>query len=225
MLLRQRQEIQKVLHGQNRLNPASIFSAMVAIKKNAAPTAQLKITLRHLDPAIWRRVLVPHDIELPDLHLVIQAAFGWTNSHMHSFETETTTYGTYLDDGPDFPGARKQLDESKHRLSDLLARARAKCAYTYDFGDDWEHDIVLEKLIPAAERPARAEVIAGEHACPPDDCGGVPGYCDLVEILLDPKHPEHKERREWLDLPKGEKFDPYFFDLAAANKELRRLGF
>ena len=198
---------------------------MVAIKKTAAPTAQLKITLRYLDPAIWRRVLVPHDITLPRLHLVIQAAFAWTNSHMHAFETETATYETHFDDGSDFPGTPKQLDESKYRLSDLLPCAKTKCAYTYDFGDDWEHDIVLEKLLPAPDgkRLTRAEVIAGEHACPPDDCGGVPGYCDLVEILLNPKHPEHKERREWLDLPKGEKFNPYFFDPAAANKELRRL--
>ena len=213
---------------------------MVAIKTTAqtsaqttaqadAQTAQIKITLRYLEPEIWRRVLVPHDITLPRLHDVIQIVMGWTNSHMHNFATETATYETFFDDdaelgfGQDFPGAPKRLDRTKYRLSDLLAKPKAKCVYTYDFGDDWEHDIVLEKLLPADKRLDHAEVGAGENACPPDDCGGMDGYCDLVEILLDPKHPEHNERREWLGLKKGEKFDPYRCDIAAANAGLRRL--
>ena len=187
-------------------------------------TAQLKITLRNLDPDIWRRVTVPHDINLHDLHHVIQAAMPWTNSHLHSFHDGKKYYQQNFDDSPfgglDDPGS---IDESNYRLCDLCPAEGARLLYTYDFGDDWEHDILLEKLTPADKRPARAEVIAGEHACPPDDCGGVPGYCDLVEILLDPKHPEHAERREWLGLKKGEKFDPYFYDLAAANNKLRRL--
>lgn len=200
---------------------------MVAIK-NKAQTAQLKITLKYLDPAIWRRVIVPHDIKLPKLHDVIQIAMGWTNSHLHAFETKSATYETVFDDGDfafddDFPGALKKFDESKHRLDDLLAKPKAKCVYTYDFGDNWEHDILLEKLAPADTRLARAEVLAGENACPPDDCGSIPGYCDLVEALANPKHPEHKSLREWLGLKKGETFDPAFYDLAAANKELRRL--
>jgi len=195
----------------------------------ATRTAQLKITLRHLDPAIWRRVLVPHDITLPRLHDVIQTVMPWTNSHMHNFTTKTATYETFFDDddelgfGQDFPGALERLDETKHRLCDLLPKPKTKCVYTYDFGDNWEHDIVLEKLLPADKRLARAEVLAGENACPPDDCGSIDGYSDLVEIMLDPKHPEHAERHEWLGLKKGEKFDPYRCDLAAINAELRRL--
>jgi len=187
-------------------------------------TAQLKITLRHLDPDIWRRVTVPHDINLHNLHRVIQAAMPWTDSHLHSFHDGKKHYqptpGDFLIGDPDDTGS---LDESLYRLCDLCPAEGARLLYTYDFGDDWQHDILLEKLTPAAKRPARAELLAGEHACPPDDCGGTDGYCDLVEILLDPKHPEHEERREWLDLPKGKKFDPYSHDLAAANKELRRL--
>jgi hypothetical protein len=201
---------------------------MVALM-NKTQTAQLKITLLYLEPKIWRRVLVPYDIKLPRLHGVIQIAMGWMDSHLHSFETRTATYETIFDDdddlgfGKDFPGARKRLDESRHRLSDLLVKPRTRCVYTYDFGDNWEHGIVLEKLVPAGKRITRAEVLAGEHACPPDDCGSVPGYCDLIAILTDPKHPEHEDRREWLGLQKGEKFDPAFYDMAAANTELRRL--
>ena len=196
---------------------------------NKAQAAQLKITLRYLKPEIWRRVLVPHDIALPRFHDVIQIAMGWTDSHLHGFETKTASYRIFLDDGDDsifgddFPGALKELDESKHRLGDLLAKPKAKCVYTYDFGDNWEHDIVLEKLAPVGKRITRAEILAGENACPPEDCGSVPGYCDLIAILSDPKHPEHKNQREWLGLEKGEKFDPAFYDMAAANVELRRL--
>jgi hypothetical protein len=201
---------------------------MVALM-NKSQTARLKITLLYLEPKIWRRVLVPYDIKLPRLHDVIQIAMGWANSHLHGFETKTASYETFFDDGDDlvfgkdFPGALEKLDESKYRLGDLLAKPKAKCVYTYDFGDNWEHDIVLEKLTPAEKRITRAEVLAGENACPPDDCGSVPGYCDLIEILSDPKHPEHEGRREWLGLKKGEKFDPAFYDMTAANAELRRL--
>jgi hypothetical protein len=196
---------------------------------NKFQTAWLKITLRHLEPKIWRRVLVPYDIKLPRLHDVIQIAMGWTDSHLHVFKTKTASYETFFDDGDDlvfgqdFPGASEKLDESEYRLSDLLAKPRARCVYTYDFGDDWKHDIVLEKLAPAGKRITHAEVLAGENACPPDDCGGVPGYCDLIEILSSPKHPRHEDRREWLGLEKGGKFDPAFYDMAAANTELHRL--
>lgn len=202
---------------------------MVAINKTAAQTAQLKITLKYLDPEIWRRVVVPYDIKLPRLHDVIQIAMGWTDSHLHAFETKTASYETVFDDGDEFilgedlPGTPKKLDEAKYRLSDLLGKVKAKCVYTYDFGDDWEHDIVLEKLTPADKRLARAEVLAGENACPPDDCGSIHGYCDLVEILDNPKHPEHANMREWLGLKKGEKFDPAFYDIVAAKKTLKKL--
>ena len=188
-------------------------------------TAQLKITLRYLDPAIWRRVLVPHDITLPRLHAVIQTIMPWTDSHLHSFETKTTIYQRLFEDADSglFPSQRETLDETKHRLCDLLPKPKTKCVYTYDFGDNWEHDILLEKLHPASGRLPRAEVLAGENACPPDDCGSVPGYCRLVEILLNPKHPEHIEMRDWLGLEKNQKFDPYRCDLVAINAELSRL--
>jgi hypothetical protein len=194
---------------------------------NKTQTARLKITLLYLEPKIWRRVLVPYDIKLPRLHDVIQIAMGWMDSHLHGFETKTASYERFFDDDlgfeDDFPGARKRLDESKYRLSDLLVKPKASCVYTYDFGDNWEHGIVLEKLAPAGKRITRAEVLAGENARPPDDCGSTPGYCDLIAILADPKHPEHEDRRKWLGLKEGEKFDPAFYDMAAANTELRRL--
>ncbi|MDF9832404.1 hypothetical protein M2103_000614 [Ereboglobus sp. PH5-5] len=213
---------------------------MVAINKTAAQTARLKITLKHLTPAIWRRVLVPHDIKLPKLHDVIQIAMGWTNSHLHAFETRTkakiipkikvspkiTIYQIPYEEEDSFGmfGVGSEiLDERKHRLDDMMPETKSKCVYTYDFGDNWEHDIVLEKLEPVEARLTRAEVIDGKNACPPDDCGSVPGYCDLVEILADPKHPEHANMREWMGLEKDETFDPAFRDIAAANKTLKKL--
>ena len=200
----------------------SSTSRKTARAKPVAQTAQLKITLRYLDPAIWRRVLVPHDITLPRLHAVIQTIMPWTDSHLHSFFDGNEYYQPNMADFI-FGGDTDSQDEAKYRLNDLSLKEGGSILYTYDFGDDWEHDIHLEKLHPAAKRLPRAEVLAGENACPPDDCGSIDGYCELVEIMLNPKHPEHADRREWLGLRKGEKFDPHHYAPAPANAALSRL--
>jgi hypothetical protein len=201
---------------------------MPAIKttKTTAPaqTAQLKITLRHTKPVIWRRVLVPHDIKLSKLHHVIQDAMGdWDNSHLHSFFDGEDYYQPIFKDslfGGDDDDCK---NEAKYHLSDVLPAEGAQLLYTYDFGDNWEHDIILEKLIPAATRLTRAEVIAGQNACPPEDCGGAPGYRGLLKTINNPKHPEYEDLREWFGLDEGDIYDPVAYDLAAANNELRRL--
>ena len=188
--------------------------------KTSSTTAQiyqLKITLRHSRPPIWRRFLAPSDMNLAKLHHVIQEVMGWTDSHLHQFKVGNVYYGiTYPDD---FGGMPETRDERKARLDMLVSRLKAKFIYEYDFGDSWEHDVVLEKILPPESGITHPVCIAGKRACPPEDCGGVWGYDGLLETIKDPNHPEHEDMLEWL----GGDFDPEKFDVEAVNKALRRV--
>ncbi|MBI3249331.1 MAG: plasmid pRiA4b ORF-3 family protein [Deltaproteobacteria bacterium] len=178
---------------------------------------QLKISLRGITPPIWRRIHVPSDTRLSTLHPIIQVVMGWTNSHMHQFKVGKTYYGeTYPDDVDGMPETR---DERKSRLEELVSRPRAKFVYEYDFGDSWEHEIALEKILPAEAGVKYPVCLEGHRACPPEDCGGVWGYVDLLTVLQDEEHPEHEEMTEWL----GEEFDPEAFRLAEINAALTRI--
>jgi hypothetical protein len=181
---------------------------------------QLKVTLLDIKPAIWRRLLVPAAIKLPKFHTVLQIAFGWTNSHLHAFRLEDDSYeAIYPDDwGQDFFGPGQRRDEKKFRLCDLLHAPDDGLIYEYDFGDSWQHEVVVEKILPASG--ARfASCLAGARAGPPEDCGSVPGYENLVEAMADPEHPERQELLEWL----GEPFDPDAFSVDRLNSLLRCL--
>jgi hypothetical protein len=174
---------------------------------------QLKITLKNTKPPIWRRILVAPEIKLDRLHDVLQIVMGWDNSHLYQFETPL---GYFAD--PDF-----ELEEAesskKTTLQSVLAGPRSHIRYQYDFGDSWDHQILLEKVVEL-EDPCLALCLGGARACPEEDCGGVWGYDNLLEILKDPKHPEHKEMSEWI----GHEFDAEAFDLAAINQRLARLA-
>lgn len=165
---------------------------------------QLKITLLDTKPPIWRRVLVDGRSTLDHLHEVIQAAFGWWNYHLHEFEVGRTRYGI---PDPDEDWGEPPGDERATRL-DAIANVGSSFRYTYDFGDGWEHRVVVEKVFPSTADIALPACIDGRRACPPEDCGGTWGYRELLEILADPTHAEHGERREWLGRP----FDPNAFD-------------
>jgi hypothetical protein len=181
-----------------------------------AQTYQLKITLRDIRPPIWRRFHVPSDMKLGKLHHVIQIVMGWTDSHMHQFKMGETYYGTtYPDDSDGMPETR---DENKAKISDLVSKPKAKFVYEYDFGDSWEHEVVLEKILPPEPDTRYPKCLEGKYACPPEDCGGVWGYANLLEVIQDEGHPEHEEMLEWL----GEGFDPEAFDVEAVNTALRR---
>jgi hypothetical protein len=186
-------------------------------KDGPAPTYQIKVSLRQAKPPIWRRLEVPADLSLADLHHVIQAAFGWDDSHMHVFETP---YG-------DFGRADPQLGhraEAPVTLEQVAPRATNKIRYTYDFGDDWEHEILVEKVFDRAQvTPAHPRCTGGRRAAPPEDCGGIWGYAELVEIVADPRHPDHTERLEWLGLDDRNQFDPAAFDLEDVNRALAEL--
>jgi hypothetical protein len=179
-----------------------------------APVYQLKVSLRGAKPPIWRRLLVPADISLARLHATILAAFGWHGGHMHVFET---AYG-------DFGRADRELghraDESV-TLEQVAPQVKDKVRYTYDFGDDWVHGIMVEKVLDSDPSTAYPRCTGGKRAAPPDDCGGIWGYEELVEVLADPAHPEHEERLQWLGLTDASQFTPEAFDVEAVN---RRLG-
>ena len=178
---------------------------------------QLKIVLTDVRPQVMRRVLVPEDIRLDALHGVLQAAMGWTDSHMHSF-----TFGERAFTTPYEEGALEELrmeDERRVRLSALITTPKDTFRYEYDFGDDWQHLVTLEKILPAVPNTDYPVCLAGKRACPPEDCGGAWGYSGLLKVLRDPTNPEYKETKTWV----GRKFDPEQFDLEKTNKELRRL--
>lgn len=181
---------------------------------------QLKVTLLDIKPAIWRRLLVPAAIKLPKFHAVLQLAFGWTNSHLHAFRLDDDVYeAIYPDDwDQDFAGSGQRHDEKKFRLCDLLHAPDDYLIYEYDFGDSWQHEVVLDKILPASG--ARfASCLAGARAGPPEDCGGVPGYENLVEAMADPEHPERAELLEWL----GEPFAPDAFNPESLTGILKSL--
>lgn len=180
---------------------------------------RLKISLRGVSkPPVWRRVAASADSTLAELHEVILRAMGWHGGHLHVFSTGWADYGT---PSPDLGHA----DDSAVRLRDVLLAPGARLRYTYDFGDDWEHDIQLEEIL--AEEPGNSYpfCLAGKGACPPDDCGGPWGYAELKETLADPADEQHQELLEWLGLDSADAFDPREFAIDAANERLRiRLG-
>ena len=191
---------------------------------------QLKITLKNIKPPIWRSILIPADATFRDLHEAIQLSFGWTDSHLHDFSTEKDKYrGLYIDrkitdletlDGID-PWGEPPADERKVTLRERLKQEEQHIAYMYDFGDSWEHDIILEKILPRDKNMEFPACIAGKRGCPPDDCGGTGGYEHLIAILADPKHEEHADMLEWLGIENAEEFDPEEFDAVTANEMLR----
>ncbi len=191
-----------------------------ASPRASAPAYQLRVFLTEAQPLIWRRVKVPGNANLNWLHAILQLAMGWTNSHLHQFICGEHVYADPRAELNEFEDDPSVLDEGKAKLAQLLPKPGDGLVYEYDFGDSWEHIITFEKLLPAEPSSATTAVcLAGERACPPEDCGGVGGYEELLDILKHPKHPEHKAMKEWLGRP----FDPELFDVQAANTWLRRL--
>ncbi|MBE0433700.1 plasmid pRiA4b ORF-3 family protein [candidate division WOR-3 bacterium] len=174
---------------------------------------QLKIVLINIEPLIWRRFVVNSSLLLPKLHDVIQTVMGWTNSHLHMF----VIGGKYYH-GPDEEAMTEFVDYRRVKLDQVIRRARAKFHYEYDFGDCWEHTITLERILPRDRAVTYPICVDGERSCPPEDCGGYPGYAHLLQVLGDPQHEEYDELKEWV----GDDFDPEEFDVKLVNKMLRR---
>src|SRR4030066_138123 len=148
------------------------------IRSMGGPAYQLKVTLRGSDPPIWRRFLVPSDITLRSLHDALQMVMGWSDSHMHQFSAGGVFYGT-----PDREFGMHRVNEKKTKLDELVRNPKARIAYEYDFGDGWEHEVTLEKILPHTRGARYPWIVAGERACPPEDVGGIFGYYTLLKSL------------------------------------------
>jgi len=179
----------------------------------ARPVYQLKVTIKHVRPPIWRRLQVSGGASLAELHDVLQIAFGWTDTHLHQFVIGGAYYGVPDPDEVDWPPLQ---DERRMRLGDIAATTKS-FVYAYDFGDGWEHSIVVEKTLEPEPGVAYPRCLAGRRNGPPEDCGGPWGYMELLQALADPTHPEHAEMREWL----GGELDPDALDLGEVNALLR----
>lgn len=173
---------------------------------------QLKITLRHIRPPIWRRVQVSSNITLARLHALIQTVMGWTDSHLHCFEANDVLYSL-----PDSVEDLNMKDSRRVRLAEVAPGEKAKIKYEYDFGDSWYHDIVVEKVLPPDPAFEHPVCLAGRRACPPEDVGGPGGFIRFLKVLADPDDPEHEEMLEWY----GDDFDADAFDLDAINRGLQ----
>jgi len=188
---------------------------MTIARKRFAPLKvfQLKITLEVISPPIWRRVHVPADLRLDGLHRVVQAAMGWTNSHLHEFKFRARRFS---DPTFDEDVGLEIEDERDVSLGSLVGRGQ-KLRYQYDFGDNWRHEVLVEKVLELDERVTYPVCVGGERACPPEDVGGVAGYSRFIEVLANAEHPEHDETLTWI----GGAFDPESFDVNLANRALR----
>lgn len=207
-----------VKHNQKMARRSNTTGAPTKTKKPTNTIYQFKITLLDSKPKIWRRIQVP-DCKLNTLHYHIQAVMGWTNSHLHHFIIVRDRYGIpkWLDD--EFLGS-KVIDSTKILLSDLFANAGKKFAfeYTYDMGDNWEHEILFEGIVKPDSNTKYPLCIEGERAGPPENCGGTPGYEHLLEVLGDPSLEEYQDALHWV----GEDFDPKHFDVNLATVRMIR---
>ncbi|MDP2793169.1 MAG: SEC-C metal-binding domain-containing protein [Sulfurisoma sp.] len=197
--------------------PARAKKSAPRAKRTAADSGllQLRIEIDNVRPAVWRRVVVRDSLTFAQLHRVIQEALGWDDSHMHEFVVGDEHIGM-AGDG-DFPDMPEVVPEDTLALLDAIGKKR-KFKYWYDFGDDWHHTIAVERRLPPDPSAPAAALLAGERACPPEDCGGPWGYADMLAALADPKHDEHDMYMEWI----GADFDPERFDLKAAAKRVAR---
>ncbi|MBI5184265.1 MAG: plasmid pRiA4b ORF-3 family protein [Nitrospinae bacterium] len=186
--------------------------------KDESQVYQIKITLSGSEPSIWRRFLIEPNENLYKLHQFIQVIMGWTNSHMHQYRQNKNYYGK-PDKESEADFGFKTLDERKFKIFQVLDKPKAKIIYEYDMGDSWDHIVVVEKILPKEENKDYPICLDGALSCPPEDCGGIPGYYDLLEIIKNPDHEEYEDMMEWL----GDKFNPEEFSLEKINKNLKKL--
>jgi hypothetical protein len=184
-------------------------------RRGPAKIYQLKVTLKGIRPPIWRRLLIRSDTNLEYLHEVLQTTMGWLGGHLHQFVADGVQYGV-----PDDEWGVEVQDERRVTLADIAPAAGDRLVYEYDFGDGWEHDLLIEKVLEPEPGATYPVCIKGRRACPPEDVGGIWGYAEFLEILSDPDHPEYEERLEWV----GGEFDPEEFDVEDVNAAFASLA-
>lgn len=175
---------------------------------------QLKISLEEIQPPIWRRIQVPGDASLLKLHFIFQVAVGWTNSHLHEFQIGDEYYGIPDEDGWD---TREIKNEKEYRLEQVIPTRDFQFGYLYDFGDSWQHTILVEDIVESAEGRRYPACLDGARNCPPEDVGGAWGYEEFLEVIADPDHPEHEGYLTWA----GGAFDPEAFDQIRVDAQLK----
>ena len=185
--------------------------------KNPIPIYQLKIVLRDIEPPIFRILQIKGNASLGKLHDYIQGVMGWDDCHLHEFNINGQRYRAeeqmYEDiDEPDCH------DEREYRINKLLKEGDS-FQYIYDYGDYWEHEITVEKIIPPEDDVYYPICSYGKRACPPEDCGGPWGYNEFLEILKDPKHEEYEHYSDWV----GEHFNSEVFDINKTNRILQNI--
>lgn len=197
------------------------FSKSSKNKRLFTELFQLKISLKGARPPIWRRIQIPGHLTLATLHQVIQQCFGWEDYHLHEFVIDKVRYAP-ADEPDDFQLTfNKTKNEETFSLEDIITHEGKKFEYVYDFGDNWHHMISVEKILPLNESQNHPILLTGKRACPPEDCGGIHGFLNMVEMLQDPESPEYEEIIEWL----GDDFDSALFtkeQIAEINVLLRR---
>ncbi|BAC90900.1 plasmid pRiA4b ORF-3 family protein [Gloeobacter violaceus] len=179
-----------------------------------APVYQFLVTLLDTEPPVWRRLQVPSALTLGGLHTVLQVVMGWHNSHLHAFRIGTTLY---MD--PAFGNDPPAENECIVSLHAVVTGDAFSMIYEYDFGDSWQHELVLEARLSAQAKVHYPRCTAGRGACPPEDCGGPPGYEQLLETLSDLEDPDHQELRSWA----GNFFAPELPNFKLINKQLQTL--
>jgi hypothetical protein len=181
-----------------------------------AHVLQFLVALTETDPLVWRRIQVPDHYTFWDLHVAIQDAMGWHDSHLHEFVLHRSRTGREeligLPD-PDFPNQRPVRAGWKVRVAEYMSEEAPVALYLYDFGDDWRHTVTYEGSQPAERGRKYPVCLAGAQACPPEDVGGTPGFCAFLEAIGDANHPEHAEYLTWV----GGRYDPEAFDPSAVR--------
>jgi len=172
----------------------------------------LRVSLREIEPEIWRSVTVPADMTLAELHDVLQITMGWENCHLHDFEIEGIRFSSM-----DLDDSLFAVDEHAAPLG-AVARHGSSFLYRYDLGDDWQHDVLVESVV--ANGAQGMVCTGGARACPVEDCGGTDGYMNLLRTLANPNNQGYADAKEYV----GRKFDPERFDVLAVNKKLAALS-
>ena len=183
---------------------------------------QIKCKLLHTKPAVFRTLLVDSTVSFYELHHILQIAMGWFNYHLFNFR-----YHDYYLELPneedemynDFSRFQK-VDPRTITVKEFFISIKSKIIYTYDFGDSWVHEIELQKMIEPDASMQLPLCVKGKYACPPEDCGSIPGYYNLIEIMKKPRHSEYKDYINWLG---GEPYDMAAFDINLVNEELQHL--
>jgi hypothetical protein len=185
---------------------------LIVAARKTRESYQFKVVQHGISPPIWRQFQVWEDATLAQLHRILRMMMGWENYHLYEFRIGGRIYGD-----PDLDDEREIIDAKKTRIRNVLPDVGAEFEYEYNFGDDWQHDLLLEAVMQSRPDTMCPRCLAGERSCPPEDVGGSGGYADYLEALADPDHEEHQNMMEW----RGS-FDPETFSIEKVNRELER---